>query len=241
MKKIKRIVTGFVLVAGGLFSGAMLGLLWVKLFVPKKQMGWDGIADTLGGLMLGGLLGVAIAIFLLFKLSQQSQLRAGIVTLVLGGVVFGGLIATAPDRDPQEAVVMREQFEPFFRLTIRLSHTKEILDGIQPIERPLPFTEASISSSKPEFSIVSWGPEYEQCTITPSEDDLVAVVRILQELDATAGPFCKTPADDLTIAASWRIKNKSGNQSMEMACLTEKPALIELIDVMRIMAVENCS
>jgi len=43
------------LISCAVLAGAMLGGLYVKLFVPKTGMGWDQMADALGGLMVGGL------------------------------------------------------------------------------------------------------------------------------------------------------------------------------------------
>jgi hypothetical protein len=40
-------------------GGALLGSLYVRLLVPRTGMGWDQLADALGGFMVGGLLGLA--------------------------------------------------------------------------------------------------------------------------------------------------------------------------------------
>ncbi|MCG8099139.1 MAG: hypothetical protein JAZ05_08640, partial [Candidatus Thiodiazotropha taylori] len=49
---LKRTISGVILLAVNLLAGAALGLLWVKLFVDV-DMGFGGVADTLGGAMVG--------------------------------------------------------------------------------------------------------------------------------------------------------------------------------------------
>lgn len=57
---IVSIVSRSLLVLFSGIGGALLGALYVRLFVPRTGMGWDQLADALGGFMLGGLLGLAL-------------------------------------------------------------------------------------------------------------------------------------------------------------------------------------
>ncbi len=94
-----RLVVGAGLLGSTTLVGTALGSLWVKLFVPRKAMGWDGIADALGGLMLGGLVGLLAGVILAVLLSRRAQVVGIVVGLVVTGGVFAGLAATAPKRE----------------------------------------------------------------------------------------------------------------------------------------------
>ena len=82
--------------------GALLGGVFLKLFVEPASNGWDGIAQALGALMLGGLVGIAlsaVALVPLLRRGRPALLRTvGIVTgLTL--MIFGTLWILAPRRD----------------------------------------------------------------------------------------------------------------------------------------------
>lgn len=87
MRVSKRITYSF-LVLANIFAGMVLGLLWVKWFVPPKEMGWDGIADAISGAMIGALLG-AVATIPMAKLLSMRRLQiwigvaAGFVAILI--------------------------------------------------------------------------------------------------------------------------------------------------------------
>jgi hypothetical protein len=95
-----RIAIGVGTLASTLIVGALLGLVFVKLFVPRKAMGWDGIADALGGLMVGGLVGVVIGGVLIALLSVRAQLVGIAIAVVVALIIAAVLAATAPGRSP---------------------------------------------------------------------------------------------------------------------------------------------
>ena len=71
--KWKSLLMGLGFSVSSLLAGGLLGILYVKLFVPAKEMGWDGIADMLGGLMVGGAIGLFAGIYLAWKLPLRKQ------------------------------------------------------------------------------------------------------------------------------------------------------------------------
>lgn len=88
------ILTNSLLLLTGALSGSVLGILFVKLFVPRKAMGWDGIADALGGLMLGGLIGLVVSIVLIRMISVRHRLIAAAIECVLVLIVIAGVLLT---------------------------------------------------------------------------------------------------------------------------------------------------
>lgn len=218
---MKRILTGLVLIAAGILAGAALGLLYVKLFVPKTGMGFDGLADALGGMMLGALIGMIAGGLMAFRLPIRKQWMGVGVALALAVVTFGGLVLTAPKREPAPPPVVKKAFRPTFRVKLRVSHTREILEAVAPDDRPLPFTEAEISTGKSGLVLVGWGPDFDRCTAIPIESDLESLVPLIRDANGVAGPFCRTPDDDLTLAANWSLAGKMGGQGLDAGCLDQ--------------------
>jgi hypothetical protein len=90
------VLTSVVVIAAAAVAGAFLGLLFVALFVPKTGMGWDQIADALGGLMLGGLIGIGLGIALAVTLDVRRKLIATAICIAIAGVTIGGLALSRP-------------------------------------------------------------------------------------------------------------------------------------------------
>ena len=95
--KITRVTVAGVLASATVITavavtGALLGLLFVALFVPKTGMGWDQMADALGGLMVGGVLGVVVGIVLAVALDVRRKLIAAGVCILIAGLAIGALI-----------------------------------------------------------------------------------------------------------------------------------------------------
>jgi MFS family permease len=237
---LKRIITGLVLLAINLIAGATLGGLWVKLFVPRKAMGWDGLADMLGGLMVGALLGGVVTVLLVFLLSVRWQwVWIGGATVV-AGLILTGLALTAPEREVSSEPILEKDFQPFFRATMRVTHTPEILEAVPPNERPFPFVEAEVFSGKPELIRMGWGPDFERCVATPSTADLEALLPYVQAASAAAGPFCRTPEDDLTVSVRWNVAGDSDGRGLDTGCLPDTPEFTALADAIDVLANQLC-
>lgn len=88
-----RIFTGLIFLVFNLIAGAALGLLYVRLFVDL-DMGFGGVADALGGVMVGSLLGLILSIVMLFFLSVRAQWIWIGITVVIAGLTFAGLSLT---------------------------------------------------------------------------------------------------------------------------------------------------
>ncbi|MEM8488463.1 MAG: hypothetical protein AAF564_23140 [Bacteroidota bacterium] len=223
------------------FAGISLGILYVRLFIPKPDMGWDGIADMLGGMMVGALLGLVAGSVLSRLLRPGKRVRAGLTAAGIGLLTFAGLIATAPKQETSPPLVVKQTFQPVFRFTMRVSHTEEILVNTPVNAQPLPFTEAQIASGKPVLFYKTWGPAFEECSAQPDEEDLNLIVLHIKALDAESGPLCRTPEEDLLIAASWRLDGVQGNQSIHAGCLDAKPAFRAASEAIEALAEKLCT
>jgi len=95
---IAGVATGLVAVVCAAVAGALLGTLFVVLFVPKTGMGWDQIADALGGLMVGGLLGVIAGIVLAVVLDVRGKLIAAVACALIAAATIGGLSVSRSER-----------------------------------------------------------------------------------------------------------------------------------------------
>ena len=117
------LLTGFAAILG-----ALLGLLYVRLFVPKTGMGWDQLADVLGGLMLGGLIGLVAGAVGVALMAPRRRALAAAICAVLTVALIVGFSVTAPARtQPSPPVVREEPFDPWFNVQIHIGHTEEIL------------------------------------------------------------------------------------------------------------------
>ena len=235
-----RIAVGVGTLASTLLVGAALGMVYVRLFVPRKAMGWDGLADALGGMMLGGLAGVVLGLALIALVPVRTQLVSIALAVAIAVLAVTGLAATAPKREESPPVTIEKAFQPFFRIGLRINHTEEILSAVEPGERPFPFTELKLRTSKPELIHVGWGPEFERCVAAPSRPDLEALIPPLEAAIAAAGEYCQTPEDDLKVSFNWSLGENKGGQGMHAGCLEEMPELRELVEAVGALADRLC-
>jgi len=85
-KILPGIALGISMTFVGFLAGGLLGALFAS------GMGWDRLADTLGGVMLGTLIGFGTGIFLAVRLPVAQVKRAAwiafLVALLLVGVLY---------------------------------------------------------------------------------------------------------------------------------------------------------
>jgi hypothetical protein len=212
--------------------GASLGGLWVRLFVPKKQMGWDALADALGGLMLGALVGLVAGAVVAAFLSMRGRFLGSVVAAVAMGVVFAGFASTGRAHRLLEPVAPPKKSFPIpFSAAVRVSHSEEILRAVPPGEEPIPFTEGKVWTVGPEVVRVGWGPELEHCSATPTDADLEAIVPVLRRAIGEAGPICRTEEEgDLILSFALRLEDMRTSASVEAGCLADRPALTALVE-----------
>lgn len=222
-------------------AGVLLGLMWVKLFLPRRQMGWDGIADALGGLMIGGAVGLIAAVVVARVLSLKAQRVAVGVALATLVLSFAFLLLTKKERPVSPAPqVNKSAYQPYFRFRLRLAHTREILDAVAAADRPLVFTDAEMATAKPELIFSGWGPDYVRCEMTPTKQELDQVAESLSALAGASAQRCPTPEQDLIMASSWNYQGTRGNLTVEAECLDDRPTLAAVIAVLESLHQQYC-
>lgn len=237
---VVRIFTGLVFLASNLITGATLGLLWVRLFVPRRAMGWDSIADALGGAMLGAVLGFVVGVALVYWLSVRMQwVWIGIAIMVVGGI-FVGLRLTAPVNEASSEPVLEEKFRPPFVIRMNMTQSQEILAEVPLEERPLPFVEAEVWTGRPELIYVGWGPDFERCVAEPSHADLEVLLPLVEAVMDASGPDCRTPENDLSLRVRWNLENNPGNQTLDAGCLSSQPEAVTLANAIDDLANRLC-
>lgn len=228
--RLARFLAGVALTLACAVLGISLGLLWVKLTVSARSMGWDAIADMLGGIVVGGALGLLAGAWLSAGLSAQARWWSAGAGTLLSGLLLAILAWSAPPPKTPPGPAAKWSFEPHFRIGLRISHTRQALSAVPANERPWPFVEASIVSSKPELVLTGWGPQFQRCKAKPTEADLRLVIPLLQQLVGASGDYCRTPEEDLALSANWSLKGNRGNQGLHSGCLAQHPGLRALAD-----------
>lgn len=100
------ILLSLLFLVAGTVLGALLGGIVLKLFVEPASNGWDGIAQGLGALMIGALVGIVAAVLALIPLLRRGQmalLRAFALVGALVVLLIGGLRWAMPREEPPEA------------------------------------------------------------------------------------------------------------------------------------------
>jgi hypothetical protein len=85
--QLKRIASGFFFVIVSVFFGFLLGGFLGGTVFSGGGMGWDRLADTLGGMMLGVLITLIGSLVLVRRLDSRKRLVIGIALLVASGLV----------------------------------------------------------------------------------------------------------------------------------------------------------
>jgi hypothetical protein len=82
-QRLARLIAALFLLLACALLGAAIGLMSVRLFLPEPTMGWDGIADALGGMMVGGGLGLLTGAYLAGGLSVRARWWSAAVATLL--------------------------------------------------------------------------------------------------------------------------------------------------------------
>ncbi len=225
-------------------SGALLGGLFVRFFVPQTGMGWDRLADALGGLMVGGLLGIVAGAVLAALLSARRRMQAAAGFAALAVATFVVLAVTAPERPQPSAPVVREEpFRPFFVAKVGIGNSDAILLAVPEADRPFAFTEMEVRSGGPSLERVGWGPDLARCRAEPSRDDLAVLLPAVEAAAAEAtGTICRTPReDDLNLTFYASIDGERKSATVQGDCLAERPAMAELARALGDLAARLCA
>ena len=235
-------LSGLLLILIGGVTGALLGALYVRLLVPKTGMGWDQLADALGGLMLGGLLGLVIAVGLCFVLTARRWLWAVLAMTVVSVLVLAGLRLSRPERPVEDPVVREEPFRPWFRVKVRIGHSQEVMLGVERGAEPIPFTEAEVSSGLEELTRIGWGPDFTRCKAEPSREDLDRLLPlVLAGYSEIEAGHCRTDStNDLGVVLGISMAEGRRGGRVDSDCLPRRPALVALAGEVAEIAQSRC-
>lgn len=235
----------FVLVA--IPFGAMLGVAYVRFAMPPAADGWTGIAQGLGGLMVGGAAGLIVSLLLLVPLLRRGAktMAAAVGLTVAGtGAVVLLLFLTQPQRKPSPPLPPPPKaFQPLFRVSVRIGLSDELLRGMTADDTPLRRASYKVETygrDGPHLDVESFGPTRQVCSASLSEADLRSLLETLRP--ATNVSSCRTPVRTPPIAFSWTLKDvdpSRGNAAVEVGCLPERPALEALIAALEALAVQQ--
>jgi len=233
---------GLLLGGLGLVSGALLGGLYVRVFVPPTGMGWDQIADALGGLMVGGTVGAAAGIALALGLSGRGRTFAAVGIIVLGVASVFALRAMREERPAPEPVVREEPFSPRYMVRMNVGRTDELLRGTLPEARPVPLTETTLFTATEGLDFVGWDDELLLCRAEVDRDDLAALVPRVRAAHAEAAAgHCRTDnPDDDPVSISVYFDGERRNATVQADCLAARPAMLALADGIADLADRIC-
>lgn len=78
-----RLASGLYFIVTTTLFGFLIGGFLGKVFGSKSAMGWDQLADFLGGVMLGGLVALAGAVVVVRRMEPTKRMIVGTVFVLL--------------------------------------------------------------------------------------------------------------------------------------------------------------
>lgn len=208
---------------GGTLLGAAVGVLIVKAR-PRSGMGWDQIADGLGALALGGLLGCLAFGTLSAFLSRRRALVFGVVLLVLGPVLLV-LAARAPSRPAPEQAV-RAPFEPTFMAQM-FSRIALGDPGPPPGVRPFAFRELRVDARTWTLTSKGWGPAADRrhCSADLDQVDLERLAESARRVFDQGVENCPGAGSaSFSVHVEWMGETR-GAAGFGLACRQDQPAM----------------
>lgn len=227
----KGIVSAVVLFLCLLPFGLLAGGFVATRLLPMTGMGWDQLADALGGFMVGTLAAVVLGAVLVWRLGVKGRLiAAGLALIASGGMLF--LLKTVPKNvaAPEPPPPPPPAFEPAFRIEVRTSPKDRVLQAAQP---PIPWSSISVLSENRSLSYRTWGRDPDLCVagFLPGEDaPLQAVAGAVGGLSPEVEHYYRkgTARFDL----SWTFEGERAGVFVFADAFTAEPALADLLQAL---------
>ncbi|MEZ5488886.1 MAG: hypothetical protein R3F50_01035 [Gammaproteobacteria bacterium] len=225
---MKSWLSGAILLMALLFFGVIFGALVATRIMSSGGMGFDQLADALGGFIVGGALGLLAAIVLIRRLSPSKRLIVALIAIAGSFASVLYLRATPANiRDAAPVELPPPPVEPF----------SFMLQTSDPFEKPrqddpsLPWDSLRIASNL-SFSYVSHDAPNNMCIAAGAlnTEDGFARLRelrsILENLDASAFPCDPTPCPTCTsVGLTWYIDENRFNIGFDDVCWRNEPTL----------------
>lgn len=229
---LKRVLAGFVLVVGCLFAGALFGIVAVRLLRPTTSSGWDGIADALGGLMLGGGTGLVVAIVALFTVRARLPLAAGIAWLAL--IVAVALIRIVPAQK-LALPVQPDPFEPTY--VIQLYSRIAASEPGSP-DLGFPYRELRVDANYRSLTVKRWGSPPPVCSTGLDDAQLATLVPLIEAIDAPED--CAPEGPGFSLIIDWPEQPQRG-YFVEPGCLARDPELAAFVEAFERLRAATCT
>ncbi len=228
-----RLVTGsvaVVLVLACVLLGFVAGAFVATRVFPSGGMGWDQLANTLGGVMIGSGTGAVIGLILAFTLKHRARIWA-LAALLAGLVVTIVLLNTVPV--PERPVPQRVELPPppveSFNLTL----------AVKDPTPDLPWRHLRISSN---LAIDYIKPDTTQLCVAPQAlraDAGIARARALRTALASlpAQLNCAACLDCPSASLTWWLDQARSSLDFDVTCWRDSAALAPVREtIARIMA-----
>ena len=216
---------------GGCAFGAAIGVLVLKSR-PRSGMGWDQIADGLGALALGGMVGLVVFLLLALRLDGARALTLGAVTVIVGPLLLvvaaripGRPAPTAPEVLPFEPTFV---FQMYSRIPAGDPGPPAGVDGF-------PFRELRVDARSWRLTSKGWGPATERtyCAAELDEASLarlaVAVRRVFDEAEESLQNCPGAGRATFSVTVEWQAETR-GVASFGLTCMDRGTAMAALLD-----------
>jgi hypothetical protein len=207
--------------------GFIFGATVATRIMTTGGMGFDQIADALGGVMIGALAGLLAGIILIRQLSPPIRL---VVTFIAIAATFGNVLylrATPPNIRVGEPIDYGPP--PVARFSLELG-TSDPYEGPRQNDPTLPWDNLRIASNL-SFSYISHDAPDRLCiAVSLNSEDGIARLRdlrmILENLNPDTFPCDPAPCPTCTsVGLVWYLEQERFNIGFDGACWRDEPAL----------------
>ena len=216
---------------GGTAFGGGMGVMILKSR-PRSGMGWDQIADALGALGLGGILGLVTFSVLSLRLEERRALGMGLAVLVLGPLLL--VIAARLPGQPAPTAPVIVPFEPtfVFQMYSRIAAGEA---GPPPGTGDFPFRELRVDARAWQLHSKGWGPATTRryCSAELVSQDLQFLAPAVQEVfDQADESLQNCPAAGratFSVTVEWAGETR-GAASFGLDCVEEGAPMVQLLE-----------
>lgn len=230
--KTTRFLSGTTVLATAVLCGFLAGG-FIASRLSTTGMGWDRLADALGGMMIGIVAGAILGTVLVVRLGVRGR-------LVAAGVLAAGAVVTivafrlvpAPKMDlPPPPAPPPPRFEPAYSFSIGAFD-----ESVEPIEG-VPYRSFKLHSPVRRIDTVAWTPGARTVQIEAEDEALRALAAVLANLEKP--PECP-PCDGCgRMAVSWSLPpadaggyGVGGGATVGKTCLLQSEEYAPLLAVL---------
>jgi hypothetical protein len=222
-----KLASAFLLITLLIF-GFIFGAMVATRIMTTSGMGFDQLADALGGMMIGSLGGLVVGIVLMRRLTPASKLVVGLlaIAVTVGTILY--LRATPANTRVGEPVVYPPPAVESFNFTLE---TIDPYEGQRQDDPSLPWQNLRMASNL-TFSYVALDAPDKLCIApgTLNTEDGITRLRelrnILENLDVAGFPCDPLPCPSCTsVGLVWYLEQERFNISFDAACWQNEPAL----------------